>query len=397
MKRLPAAAFTLIALLAPLAAWAADPETKPEPAPAPAAPAAPTEEPKYGSFALDANGNKVTGDALAKLPPEARWAMETKGYSPVLGPNGEVLGYDDGKMCILPDAIGKDYAAAAEQAKLGPGVQGPCPPNFPNCHSQEAAQPPPPTEAAGDVLGMIPAEPGGKNHCDQPGPPPPCAPKKETPEQVAEREKQEAEKKVNDKIAAATTNGDVNSLAAAFDERNKAQADSNKTAYDSGGQGGGLGAPGTQDADSGPGSGPIGATGGQNLGQEGRVGGSGGLKGREVTPDSRALAQSIIDTNNGMLNGNLGPSDPKVLSTAQRAQRGLGGSAFDAAANWFDDLKGKLLGAEASPETDLSAGFAVSPVDGDRGDRATISVKECEASESEALGSKGKKVRKLRC
>lgn len=400
---LPSAAAFLCMALLPLAALAADPEPKPEPAPA--APAKPAEEPKYGTFALDANGNKVTGDALAKLSPEAKWAMEVKGYSPVLGPNGEVLGYDDGKMCILPDAVGKDYAAAAKENMLPPGAQGPCPANFPSCHSPEAALPPPPTEAAADIPGQIPAEPGGKNHCDQPGPPPPCAPKPpDSPEQIAERERQEAEKKNNEAMAEATKNNDVNAMASAIDESRRIQADSNKTAYNDPMTGGGLGTKGTQDASAGPGPGFIGSTGGQGIGAEGQVGTSGpggnqggGLSGREVQPDSRALAQSVIDMNNGMANGSLGPGDPNVRSVAQRASQGLSGSAFESVRSLAATLKEKLFGAEENPDTDLTAGFAVSPVDGSRSDQPVIAVKECEATESEALGSKGKKVRKLRC
>lgn len=408
MKLLAAAAFLAMALAAPRAGHAQvwNEETKTydyvddkgnvqgsspasdKPADKPADPAAdkPAGEAaggdaKYGTFALDSSGNKVTGDALSKLPPEAQWAMKEKGYSPVLGPNGEVLGYDNGMMCILPDAVGKDYAAAAEKAKLGPGVQGPCPPSFPNCHSQEPAQPPPPTETAASVAGMIPAEPG-KNHCDQPGPPPPCAPdpKKDSAEAKAERERQEADQAVAD----TTQKGDVNALADALDRRNKAQSDANKTAYNFGDQGGGLGTPGTQDADSGPGSGPIGMSGGQGLGQSGRIGGDsgskggGGLAGREVTPDSRALAQSLIDMNKGMANGPAdGPSDPNVASVAQLSQRGLGGRAIDAARSLFSTLSENLGVAADSPETDLTDQLATNPIDGAAANRAPIKVVEC--------------------
>lgn len=388
MKRLPAAALSLISLLAGSGAFAQTPPPEEE-KPAPDAPASPAPDgpafraaggdAKPGSYALDANGNKLTGDALLKLPPEARWAMEAKGYSPILGPNGEVLGYDDGNMSYLAGAIGKDYAAAAEKAKLGPGVQGPCAPNFPNCHSQEPAQPPPLTETAGDVANMIPAKPGA-NHCDQPGPPPPCAPKKETPEEKAEREKQEAEKAVGDAVA----KGDVKETADAIDRRNKAQADANKTAANSYDPDSALGPPGTRNADNGPGSGPIAMSGGQGLGPSGRVyegpGGSkgGGLAGREVTPDSRSLAQNLIDTNRGMANGPMdGPSDPNVASIAQVSSRGLGGRAMDAARSLFSTLTENLGIAADAPDTDRTDQLATNPIDGAAVNRAPIKVVEC--------------------
>lgn len=396
MKRLLAAALLCMALLAPLAVSAADADGDgvPDPAPPPAAPAEPGTAPTEsggdpagtsygarGTYALDANGNKVSGDALSKLPPEARWAMETKGLSPILGNAGEVLGYDGGNMSYLPDSIGKDYAAAAEKAKLGPGVQGPCAPNFPNCHSQEPAQPPPPTETAGDVANMIPAKPGA-NHCDQPGPPPPCKPKEETAEEKAQREKQEADKNV----AAATEKGDVNALADAIDQRNKAQADASKTAANSYDPDSALGSPGTRDADNGSGSTPIAMSGGrdQGLGPSGRVGGDtggskgGGLAGREVTPDSRALAQNLIDMNRGIANGPMdGPSDPNVASIAQVSNRGLGGRAMDAARSLFSALTENLGVAADAPDADLSDQLATNPIDGAAVNRAPIKIVEC--------------------
>jgi hypothetical protein len=411
MKPNAAAAFLLMALLTPLAAAAADADGDGVEDP-PASTTPPAEEKPggsqfgdvqqaidaekaqkegaYGSFALDANGNKVTGDALSKLPPEARWAMETKGYSPVLGPNGEVLGYDNGMMCILPDAVGKDYALAAKENMLGPGVAGPCPPNFPACHSPEAAQPPPLVNASANTQDMMAGlnlggnkadgslgaanEPGaGQNFCDANPGRPPCAPV-ENPEEKADKERAAADAKV----AAATESGNVDDLTKALDDRRNLAESGNK------GRGGftPMGAPGTDLASNDPGSGPIGSSGGQNFGQEGRVGGAsksgGGLDGREVNPDSRALAQSLIDMNRGMANGPLeGDSDPNVQSVAQVANRGLGGRAMDAARSLFSTLSENLGVAADAPETDLTDQLATNPIDGAAANRAPIKVVEC--------------------
>ncbi|TBR21705.1 hypothetical protein EPO15_09585 [bacterium] len=378
MNRPFAAAFLPLALLAALAGAAAAEDPKPEekpadPAPAASAPADTSGSPKYGTFALDAAGNKVSGDALSKLPPEAQWAMKEKGYSPVLGPNGEVLGYDNGMMCILPDAVGKDYAAAAEQAKLGPGVQGPCPASFPDCHSKEPAQPPPPTETAGDVAGMIPAEPGGKNHCDQPGPPPPCAPKPEDPKEVA---KQEAEKSSENAFNAASA-GDVAGTREAIEKRNAAE---DKGRAGSGNPGFGSDDGDTRTASNDPVTPMSTSGGGQGIGAQGQVGGGngGGIAGKQVRAGVDQEADALIAFQQGMKNGPMdGPSDPNVQSVAQRANQGLGGRAMDAARSLFSTLSESLGVAADAPDTDLSDQLATSPIDGATANRAAIKVVEC--------------------
>lgn len=366
MKRLLAAALLFMAL--PLAASAADADGDgvPDPAPAPAAPAesgtAPAESggdpagTSYGArgtYALDANGNKVSGDALSKLPPEARWAMETMGVSPILGNAGEVLGYDGGNISYLPDSIGKDYAAAAEKAKLGPGVQGPCPPNFPNCHSQEPSQPPPVTES--DPYANMPAN--SKNHCDQPGPPPPCAPKEEKKEDPAKVAKEEADRAQQD-MAAAAARGDREAAMAAAKARDEAERRAS-AADDAGSRSGSrtsFGPPGGDLAFDGPGPSPAGSTGGRDIGPQGQVGSGpggapgGGISGRQVKATTEQEVDAALAFHQGMKNGPLdGPSDPNVRSIAQTR---LGGSVFESAKRIFGDLASRLAGdAESGFQT----------------------------------------------
>lgn len=339
----------------------------------PATEAAPGGDAKYGSFALDASGNKITGEALSKLPPEAQWAMKEKGYSPVIGPNGEVLGYDNGSMCILPDAVGREFGLA--NPKPGPDGNLPAPAGGSAVNVQDMMA----------TLGLKGKDPKdgmlpppntpkeGEDFCSaNPGRPPCAAVKEPTPEEVAANDVKAAD----ERMSKASQEGDVDATAKAIDDRREAQARADSKNP--------LGSPGTGESSTGPGPSPIASSGGQNMGPEGRVGGDkggtpgGGLDGREVQADSRALAQSLIDMNKGMANGPLdGDSDPNVQSVAQVAQRGLGGRALDAARSLFGSLT-ENLGAQAdAPETDLSDQLATSPVDGATANRAAIKVVEC--------------------
>lgn len=201
MKSAPLAA--LLCVLAASAAWAVDPAPRTEEEQktdelnraelekaqggAPAAPAAPA----ANSMApVDHEGKPLSEDAIAKLPPEARWAMEQKNpdgttkYKPIVGPDGAVLGYESGNMCMLPGGIAEQFAlsqgqnqapppaetaaGAADQSQLGAaarGAAGPAPregePGFIGpLQNPTAYNNPAPTEAGAEIPGQAaPAAP----------------------------------------------------------------------------------------------------------------------------------------------------------------------------------------------------------------------------------------------
>lgn len=420
MNRLPAAAFLSLALLAPRAGHAQvwneetksydyvddkgnvqgssaapdKPADKPADKPGEASPEKPAGEAaggdaKYGTFALDASGNKITGEALSKLPPEAQWAMKEKGYSPVLGPNGEVLGYDNGMMCILPHAVAGEFALANPGKEAAPTVTAQDAAVDADKGRQQAdAQAAGRVPKEGDLDFVGPLSPG---FCAANPSAPACAgDKKEeekSPEDIAAAEKSAAEKKAADAVAA----GDRDAAIAALNKRNAAEDRMTTEAGDVGGNKGGrnggfgfstFGGPGGGLASDGPAP-RTPSGGGAPLGQEGRVGGDGdstggGIAGKQVRASAEQEADAMLAFKKGMDAGPLeGDSDPNVQSVAQVANRGLGGRAMDAARSLFSTLSENLGVAADSPETDLTDQLATNPIDGAAANRAPIKVVEC--------------------
>lgn len=337
----------------------------------------------YGTFAVGSNGQQLTGDAIKDLPPEAQWAM-SKGLSPVLGPNNQVLGYDVSPMeSMLASAVAKDFAEATKQAQLPPGAQGPCP-QFINCRSSEPNQLPPATEA--DPFANMAAS--SKNHCDQPGPPPPCAPpkeeKKEDPKEVAKNDLENSEKEADK----ALQTGDDAAGIAALAKRNEAEDRLNESGKEPA-----LPGPGTDVAFTGPAPSVPGMTGGQGqgIGAQGQVGGDPFANAKKVraTPEQEWAAKKA--EKEGMQNPLLTPSGP-AISVAERMRRGFDGT-FATLVGYKDELLGKAAGVQANPDADLSAGEATSTVmDGARTDAPVIHVAGCRNKRDMLDGSAGGRV-----
>lgn len=399
MKSRLAPALLCLALLAPAGALAADPapnEEKPaETTPPAEAPAQPGGDQKYGTFALDANGNRVTGDALKNIPPEAKWAMEAKGYSPVLGPNGEVLGYDNGMMCILPSAVADEYALANPGQAAAPtataadtGVTADL------GRRQEAAQAEGRVPKEGDLDFVGPLSPG---FCANNPSAPACQAEREqqSPEDIARKEADDAARRASDAAAAGDRQATIDAIEAQRRAQDQYAKNDGETTPAADPGFGAFGVNGTGNAYNGPApSAPTG--GGQDIGAQGQVGGTGGaLAGREVRGSTEQEADAMLAFQQGMKNGPLeGPRDASVASVAQVAQRGLGGRAMDAARNLFSTLSESISAAVDAPDTDLSDQLATSPIDGAAANRAPIKVTECDATQHDTLGTKGKKVRR---
>ncbi|TPW18264.1 MAG: hypothetical protein FD126_3487, partial [Elusimicrobia bacterium] len=335
----------------------------------------------YGTFAVGANGQQLTGEDIKNLPLEAQWAM-SKGLSPVLGANGQVLGYDVSPMeSRLAAAVMKDYAAASKQAQLAPGAQGPCP-QFINCNSSEAGQLPPPAES--DPFANMGAD--SKNHCDQPGPPPPCKPKdeekkEEDPKDIAKNDLEKSEKDADK----ALESGDDAAGIAALTKRNDAEDRVNQA-----GGAPGFGTSGADAAFDGPGPSAPGMTGGQGqgIGAQGQVGGDpfAGAKQVRATPEQEWAAKKA--EKEGMRNPLLTPSGP-AISVAERMRRGFDGT-FATLVGYKDELFGKSAAVEANPEADLSAGEATSAiVDGARTNAPVVHVTSCRGKKDTLGGSDG--------
>lgn len=397
MKSPSLAAFLIMGLLAPLAGAVGDETDKPkEEVSAEVQDGASTKDPKVDpetAKVMEERKGKVLGPdgALTKvpdnLPDYAKAAME-KGMTPVMGPDGTILGFDDpvGKMCWMPDAIQEKFGAnlpqnpetgATAAGALATAADGAAAATAPGAPAGAIGQGVPPPMAWNEQGPLAPGQIRLPKPEDEPAAPP-------TPDEKA--------RALDNQIASSANSGDRDGLIEALNARNKNDAETESSS--DGGDFASFGPAGADVASTGPRADPISGGGGdsQGIGASGQVGGfgpsgqggSGIPQGKRVRADAEKEADALLAFQEGLKrDAQTGPSDPRTRSIAHTAQLAANNDTtggFSGALRWANGLSQRLgfnLGADVEAQGALDDQLGTNPIDGGGASRASIQVVEC--------------------